>query len=97
MKKIACLFVPLVLLFCSACGNTELSFVMETQESRQADENIDTQDTDIIYSDKLTYTNLDSESSVSEVREILTKAGIQTEYVDTVLEWSSDYNNCMRE
>lgn len=97
MKKISCLFVPLVL-FCCACGNTELSSVtVETQESRQADESIDTQDTDIICSDKLTYTNLDSETSVSEVRDILIKAGIQTEYVDTVLEWVSDYNNCMRE
>lgn len=45
----------------------------------------------------LTYTNLDSEASVREVRDILLKAGIQTEYVDTVFRWVTDYNDCMRE
>lgn len=30
------------------------------------------------------------------MRDILTKAGIQTKYVDTVLDWVTDYNNCMR-
>ena len=48
-------------------------------------------------SNKLTYSNLDSESSVREVREMLTNAGIKTEYADTVLDWVTDYNNCMRE
>ena len=41
--------------------------------------------------------HLDSESSAREVRDILTNAGIQAEYVDTVLDWVTDYNNCMRE
>lgn len=47
--------------------------------------------------DQLTYTNLVSESSIREVQEILTKAGIQAKHVDTVLEWVTDYNHCMRE
>lgn len=97
MKKITCLFMSLVLLSCSACGNTDESFAEteEIQESSRA-ESVDTQDTEVIFSDKLTYTNLDSESSVSEVRDILTKADIRTEYVDAVLDWVSDYNDCMR-
>lgn len=45
----------------------------------------------------LTYTNLDSEASVHEVRDILLKAGTQMEYVDTVFRWVTDYNDCMRE
>ena len=98
MKKAACLFISLVLLSCSACRNTEESFAetQEIQESGKEEEKVDTQDSKVIFSDKLTYTNLDSESSVSEVRDILTKADIRKEYVDTVLGWVSDYNDCMR-
>lgn len=46
---------------------------------------------------KLTYSNLDSESSMSEVRDILLKAGIRPERVDAVLGWVADYNDAMRE
>ncbi len=99
MKKITCLFTALVLLFCSACRNTE-KLLAETEESQGSsfeEESIETQDTKVIFSDKLTYTNLDSDSSVSEIRDILAKCGIQTEYIDNVLNWVSDYNDCMRE
>lgn len=95
MKKIAYLILPLTMLFCSSCSNTNPSSVtVETQESGQV-ESVDTHSSDIC-SGKMTYTNLDSESAVSEVRDILTKFGIQTRYVDAVLDWVSDYNNCMR-
>lgn len=91
--------MSLIMLTCSACGKTEVPITSENvQESSQTDGSIsDNQDADIPLSDKLTYTNLDSESSVSEVQDIMTKAGIQTRYIDTVLEWAADYNNCMRE
>lgn len=52
---------------------------------------------DAVLQDKLAYSNLDSESSMSEVRDILIKAGIQTSHIDTVLSWVTDYNNSMRE
>nr|WP_300849013.1 DUF4300 family protein [uncultured Acetatifactor sp.] len=55
------------------------------------------QNTDAALRNKLTYSNLDSESSMDEVRDILTKAGIQADYVDAVLSWATDYNDSMRE
>ena len=80
MKKISCLCIFLILLLCSACGNTEIPFTTEdNQESSQtSDEVPGNQNIDVVLQDKLTYSNLDSESSMSEVRDILTKAGIQT-------------------
>lgn len=45
---------------------------------------------------KLTYTNLDSESSIYEIRETLLNAGIKQKSVDIVLDWVADYNSCMR-
>ena len=110
MKKIVCIFALLVVLICSACGKTEVPDITsediqevpdiiseDIQESNQPNEGISNiQDADVAFSDKLTYTNLDSESSISEVRDILTKAGIYTRYVDTVLDWVTDYNDCMR-
>lgn len=45
----------------------------------------------------LTCTNLDSDASMKEVRDILMNAGIPAEYIDTVLDWVKDYNDCMRE
>lgn len=53
--------------------------------------------TDVVSQDKWTYSNLDSESSMREIRDILTKAGIQTNHVDAVLSWAADYNDSMRE
>lgn len=102
MKKIVCIFafVMLIVLTCSACGKTEVPYTASEniQEDSQTNENIpNIQETDASRSAELTYSNLDSESSVHEVRDILTNAGIQTKYVDTVLDWVTDYNNCMRE
>ena len=99
MKKISCLCIFLILLLCSACGNTEIPFTTEdNQESSQtSDEVPGNQNIDVVLQDKLTYSNLDSESSMGEVRDILTKAGIQTNHVDTVLSWVTDYNDSMRE
>lgn len=57
----------------------------------------DAQDADAIHAHQFTYTNLDSESSVREVRDILAKAGIPESHIDTVLSWVADYNDCMRE
>ncbi|MCH5199383.1 MAG: DUF4300 family protein [Oscillospiraceae bacterium] len=99
MKKIACLFASLIILACSACGKAEAPYISseDIQESRQTNESVSNiQEADVPLSGKLTYTNLDSQSSVEEVRSILTKAGIQAIYVDTVLDWAADYNNCMR-
>ena len=53
--------------------------------------------TDVVSQDNCTYSNLDSESSMREVRDILTKASIQTNHVDAVLSWVADYNDSMRE
>ena len=100
MKKIVCLCVSLILLLCSACGNTEIQITTTeaNQESSQAiDEVPSIQNMDVVPQNKLTYSNLDSESSMSEVRDILTRAGIQTNHVDTVLSWATDYNDSMRE
>lgn len=99
MKKISCLCIFLILLLCSACGNTEIPFTTEdNQESNQASDEVPSnQNRDVVLQDKLTYSNLDSESSMSEVRDILTKAGIQSTHVDTVLSWVTDYNDSMRE
>lgn len=100
MRKIVCLSVSLILLLCSACGNTEipLTTIEDNQESSQgSDEVPSNQNIDIVPQDKLTYSNLDSELSMSEVRDILVKAGIQTNYVDIVMGWVTDYNNSMRE
>lgn len=99
MKKTACLFALLIILACSACGKAEAPYISseDIQESRQTNESVSNiQEADVPLSGKLTYTNLDSQSSVEEVRSILTKAGIQAIYVDTVLDWAADYNNCMR-
>ncbi len=98
-KKNFCLCVFLILLLCSACGNTEIPFTTEdNQESSQASDEVPSnQNIDVVFQDKLTYSNLDSESSMSEIRDILTKAGIQTNHVDTVLSWVTDYNDSMRE
>lgn len=88
------------MLLCSACGNTEipLTTIEDNQESSQgSDEVPSNQNIDIVPQDKLTYSNLDSELSMSEVRDILVKAGIQTNYVDIVMGWVTDYNNSMRE
>lgn len=99
MKKISCLCVLLILLFCSACKNTEITFATEdNKESGQASAEVPSnQNISDILQDKLTYSNLDSESSMSEVWDILTKAGIRTNHIDTVLNWVTDYNNSMRE
>ncbi len=99
MKKIARLCVLLILVFCSACGNTEVPFIAEdSQESSQVNDEVPSnQKTDVVLQNKLTYSNLDSELSMNEVRDILIKAGIQINYVDTVLGWATDYNNSMRE
>ncbi len=99
MKKTAFLCVLLILMFCSACGNTEAPFTTEdTQESSRAgDEVPSNQNIDVVVQDKLTYSNLDSELSMNEVRDILLKSGIPTNHVDTVLNWVTDYNNSMRE
>ncbi len=100
MRKIACLCVSLILLLCSACGNTEVPFATteDNQGNSQVNDDVPSiSNADIIPQDKLTYSNLDSESSMSEVRDILTKAGIQTNHVDTVLGWATDYNDTMRE
>lgn len=99
MKKISCLCIFLILLLCSACGNAEIPFTTEdNQESSQASDEVPSnQNIDVVLQNKLTYSNLDSESSMSEVRDILTKAGIQSNHVDTVLSWITDYNDSMRE
>ena len=100
MKKNVCLCVSLILLLCSACGNTEIPFTTteNNQESSQASVEVPSnQNIDVVLQDKLTYSNLDSESSMIEVRDILTKAGIQTNHVDNVLSWATDYNDSMRE
>ena len=99
MKKFACLCVLLILTFCSACGNTEAPFTTEdTQESSRAgDEVPGNEKIDAVLQNQLTYSNLDSELSMNEVRDILLKSGIPTNHVDTVLNWVTDYNNSMRE
>lgn len=100
MKKSACLCVSLILLLCSACGNTETSIttIEENQENSQASEEVlSIQNMEVIPQDKLIYSNLDSEASMTEVRDTLIKAGIGTNHIDTVLNWVTDYNNSMRE
>lgn len=100
LKKIICLCTLWMVLFCSACGNSEVPFTQTNgnQESNETSDKVsDIQNVDTVPQNKLTYSNLDSELSMSEVRDILTKAGIQTDYVDTVLGWVTDYNDSMRE
>ena len=67
MKKFACLCVLLILMFCSACGNTEAPFTTEdTQESSRAgDEVPGNEKIDAVLQNKLTYSNLDSELSMN--------------------------------
>ena len=99
MKKIACFFASLIILTCSACGKTEVPYISseDDRDSSQTNESISNiHGADVPFGGKLTYTNLDSKSSVSEVRDIMIKAGIQNKYVDTILDWVTDYNNCMR-
>lgn len=91
MKKFACLCVLFIFLLCSACGNTKYH---DNKGNAKVDDEVPK--TDAVSQNKLTYSNLDSESSMKEVQDILTKAGIQTNYVDTVLGWVTDYNNSMR-
>lgn len=47
--------------------------------------------------EQMMYTNLDSKTAMEEVKEILLAAMIDEEFVDTVLTWVTDYNNCMRD
>lgn len=63
----------LILMFCSACGNTEAPFTTEdTQESSRAgDEVPGNEKIDAVPQNQLTYSNLDSELSMNEVRDIL--------------------------
>ncbi len=99
MKKISCLCVSLILLLCSACGNTE-SARMATenhQENHQVSTEVSSlQNADMVSQNQLTYSNLDSNASILEIEDILTEAGISTNYVDTVLSWVTDYNDSMR-
>lgn len=97
MKKILTLCVPFILLFCLACGNTEMpsAATVDNQESSSVSE--EAPGIEAAPQDKLTYSNLDSEASRKEVRDILTEAGIPADYVDAVLNWAVDYNGCMRE
>lgn len=44
----------------------------------------------------LTYTNLNSELSINEVKSSLTASGIRSEYTDRVMAWVTDYNTCMK-
>lgn len=44
----------------------------------------------------LTYTNLNSELSMNEVKSSLTASGIRSEYTDRVMAWVTDYNTCMK-
>ena len=56
LKKISCLCIFLILLLCSACGNTEIPFTTEdNQESSQASAEVPSnQNIDVVLQDKLT-------------------------------------------
>lgn len=102
MKRFISLFLLVIFILCS-CGkkpNGEVSFT-PTEDAHGYNQTVDDisafQNADVVLQDKLVYSNLDSESSMNEVRDILINAGIQSDYVDTVFNWVTDYNNSMRE
>ncbi len=72
-RQIRLMAYLLILMFCSACGNTEAPFTTEdTQESSRAgDEVPGNEKIDAVPQNQLTYSNLDSELSMNEVRDIL--------------------------
>ena len=59
-EKNVCLGVSLILLLCSACGNTEIPFTAteNNQESSQASVEVPSdQNIDVVLQDKMTYSN----------------------------------------
>ena len=103
MKRIktnACLCFSLMALLCTACGNTQATdtTTAHNHQNSMTDKDVaGIQNADVIPQDTPAYSNLDSESSMKEVREILLKAGIRAAHTDTVLNWVTDYNNSMRD
>lgn len=95
-KKFLLLFTAALLFTCSACG--ESASLAEQSDSEPKSSSIEQSElsTTPAQPGMLTYTNLDSEAAVQEVKQILTAAGIEASRVDTTFSWVADFNDCMR-
>ena len=87
------LFILSVVLGCSNKHNEVNTDKLEKRTSVETSQPKEKQN---ISEGKLTYTNLNSKSSIDEVKSSLKTSEIRSEYADRVLEWVADYNNCMR-
>ena len=87
------LFILSVVLGCSNKHNEVNTDKLEKRTSVETSQPKEKQN---ISEGTLTYTNLNSKSSIDEVKSSLKTSEIRSEYADRVLEWVADYNNCMR-
>lgn len=102
MKKILILFAAAILFILTAfsgCVNSEEQYqAMIGTSLADGETTVIASGTvnEKIVSDSLTYTNLNSDASVKEVKEILTKANIPSKSIDTVFDWIADFNAAMK-
>ena len=87
------LFILSVVLGCSNKHNEVNTDKLEKRTSVETSQPKEKQN---ISEGTLTYTNLNSKSSIDEVKSSLKTSEIRSEYADRVLEWVADYINCMR-
>lgn len=78
------------------CSNKHKEVNTDKLEKRTSVETSQPKEKQNISEGTLTYTNLNSKSSIDEVKSSLKTSEIRSEYADRVLEWVADYNNCMR-
>ncbi|MBD5104569.1 MAG: DUF4300 family protein [Ruminococcaceae bacterium] len=99
MKRALILLGAVILTFFSGCGDPEDRYRQITDTSSAESETSFLSNGAVkenFISGKLTYTNLNSENSVNEVKEILTGANIPSKNIDTVFDWVTDFNDAMK-
>ena len=96
-KVLGLLFLTLFILsVVLGCSNKHNEVNTDKLEKRTSVETSQPKEKQNISEGTLTYTNLNSKSSIDEVKSSLKTSEIRSEYADRVLEWVADYNNCMR-
>lgn len=98
-KKIFTLMISILFLVSAACGCSDKQGMSDTNklDPLTAAETSSLEEKKKVSAGELTYTNLNSESSLNEVQSALKASGIREEHVDKVVKWVRDYNACMKD
>lgn len=99
MKRALILLGAVILTILSGCGDSEDRYQPIIDSSSTDSETSYLSSGTVkedFFSGKLIYTNLNSENSVNEVKEILTDANIPSKSIDTVFDWVADFNDAMK-